>query len=71
MPSVKELATLVDYRVTHPAIDEDVFPNTPNNNMWSSTPDARDPQYAWVVDFAYGSVGHVTKGTALQVRCVK
>lgn len=71
VPTVKELATIVDESTTFPCVDEEVFPDTPTKDMWSSTPDARDPANAWVVDFATGTVGRVKKTTTLQVRCVK
>lgn len=71
VPNVKELASLVDESTIAPAIDSEVFPNTPAARMWSSTLDARDAKYAHGVDFTLGNPGHFLKTDAYQVRCVK
>jgi hypothetical protein len=55
LPTVKELASLVDRGCNGPAIDTVAFPNTPNYTYWSATPEVRYAQ-AWSVDFAAGYV---------------
>jgi hypothetical protein len=70
-PNVRELASIVDESTSFPAIDEEVFPGTPTANMWSSTPEAGDIKYAWMVEFTDGGTGVATKVTTLQVRCVR
>ena len=56
LPTREELQSLVDYTRLNPAIDTEVFPDTPANYFWSSSPAASAPDYAWVVNFACGHV---------------
>jgi hypothetical protein len=55
VPDIKELASLVDYSQSHLAIDSTIFPATPNDQYWSSSPYALDAFYGWVVHFYYGA----------------
>lgn len=55
MPNVKELASLVDTARQNPTIDPATFPNSPNDELWSSTPFAQDAFYGWVVHFTFGA----------------
>jgi len=70
-PNVKELASLVDESNSFPAIDEDAFPGTPAAEQWSSTPDASDSAYAFVVDFSDGGVAVAPVATKNRLRCVR
>ena len=56
LPNVKELASLVDTEAADMAIDAAVFPATPHDHFWCSTPYSADAFYAWVVHFYFGSV---------------
>ena len=56
LPTRFELESILDLGRYNPAIDPDLFPNAENDWHWSSSPDASDPDCAWVVDFDYGSV---------------
>jgi len=56
VPNVKELSTIVDRRHINQAIDPTIFPDTPNDRFWSSSPYAADAFYGWVVDFFDGAV---------------
>lgn len=51
LPNIKELATLTERQCVRPAINSALFPNTPADDYWSSTPSLSDPQRAWVVAF--------------------
>jgi len=56
LPSIHELASLVDLNRFRPAIRTDVFLYTPESNYWSSTPSITGDQGRWVVILNYGEV---------------
>ena len=58
LPTVKELASLVDERRADPAIDTALFPATPALRFWSSTPSAGDAAHLWTVHFGSGHIGN-------------
>jgi hypothetical protein len=64
LPTVKELASIVDRTKSKPAIDEDYFPDTVSSYYWSSTTLANISGYAWYVDFFYGYVRYNSKKTS-------
>jgi hypothetical protein len=72
LPTMKELQTIVDPGQTSPAVDPDLFPDTPPESFWSATgwveaPDLR----SWHVDFALGNAQYLLGTTPFHVRCVK
>ena len=71
LPSVKELFTIVDGTRELPAIDLNVFPGTPGEIFWSSTPDLALASDAWAVRFHNGSVRTGPKASLYLVRCVR
>ena len=72
LPQVKELASLLDMGCRAPAIAASVFPATPQDKAWSSTPFAQRPNIAWTVDFADSYVQNQTGiGNPLYVRLVR
>ncbi|MFP8781072.1 DUF1566 domain-containing protein [Hydrogenophaga sp. RWCD_12] len=59
LPNIKELASLTDLAVggaaaIHPA----AFPGASGTFLWSSSPYAGDPYYAWYIYFGYGTVNY-------------
>lgn len=56
IPTVKELASLVDRCVNAPAISKDFFPGTSPSSFISSTRNANDAASFWYVDFNDGTV---------------
>ena len=70
LPNIKELTSIVDYRVGEPAIDETVFPNTNSSNYWSASDVASIPN-AWFVEFVGGGTLHGSKNGNYSVRCVR
>lgn len=56
LPNVKELSSILDRNQINPAINEDIFPATPNHQFWTATPNTTDAFYAWLVDFYDGQV---------------
>lgn len=86
VPSIKELATLVDLEAPYPgplgvepAIDTHAFPDTPATQFWSSTPLVGQTESAWYVDFYiddtwYGGgieLDNEDAATPDRVRCVR
>ena len=55
LPLRPELDSIVDLSRYNPAIDTDFFPGTHAAGYWTASPDASDPEYAWLVYFNYGS----------------
>lgn len=51
LPNLKELATITERSCLRPSINTDLFPNTPSDDYWTSTPSVLDPDRAWVVAF--------------------
>lgn len=56
LPNRNELASLVERKCADPAINQNIFPGTEPSDYWSSSPDAKDANRAWSVDFFYGKV---------------
>jgi Protein of unknown function (DUF1566) len=58
LPNIKELTSIVDRSTASPAIRLDVFPATPMNGLWTSTPVVVvDPSFqgGWYVDAVFGA----------------
>ncbi len=70
LPSVVELATLVDSGVDLPSIDPS-FAGTQTTNYWTSTPVASAKALAWTVKFDFGEVIPLLTDTKIPVRCVR
>lgn len=71
LPSVKELATLVDASRFTPAVQASAFPGSFSTYFWSSSSYANDGNLAWGVTFD-GSAYKGDKATAAyNVRCVR
>lgn len=51
LPNTKELESLVEFQCVLPSINLSVFPNTPSDLHWSSSPSANGSNYAWIVNF--------------------
>lgn len=73
LPSVKELASLTDKGCNDPAIDTTVFPATPSNAFWSSSPYVYSgiSQGAWSVSFGTGGVSGLSRYGGYPVRLVR
>lgn len=71
LPTVKELATLVEYDRPSP-IDLSLFPATPSLWYWSSTPFQRQATRAWFVAFGSGDISiERIDNQSLHVRLVR
>jgi hypothetical protein len=56
VPNRNELASLVNWRCSSPAIQRSRFPGTPSTSVWTSSP-ATVAGFVWYVDFTDGNVG--------------
>lgn len=73
LPTLKELASLVDASVADPGptIDSTAFPGTPGQQFWTSTPHAGIPGNVWTVYFGNGMSSYGDSGLSNYVRCVR
>ena len=76
LPNRRELLSIVNWSKTNPAIDEKIFPATPNSFFWTSSSRAKDHLEAWYVDFRSGRTYNgypdsFDKTTMYHVRCVR
>ncbi len=71
LPNKNELESLVEQRCVSPTINTMVFPNTPSNWFWSSSPGAGFSNNAWSVGFDYGHVFDHGKDYDYRVRLVR
>lgn len=51
VPNLKELSTITERSCVRPAVNATVFPNTPSDDYWTSTPSVTDPSRAWSIAF--------------------
>lgn len=71
LPNIKELTTITERLCVRPAINETVFPNTPPDDFWTSTPSLQDPLRSWVVAFFNASHSIKEKDRFIYVRLVR
>ncbi|WP_416305590.1 DUF1566 domain-containing protein [Neptunicella sp. SCSIO 80796] len=71
LPNMKELNTIVERQCVRPSINSTVFPDTPSDDFWTSTPSMIDGQRAWVVAFFNGSNSIKQKTLFPYVRLVR
>jgi Protein of unknown function (DUF1566) len=74
LPTVKELRSIVDFRVAEPGpvIDQVAFPGTPVESFWASSPCAGGlAPYMWSIFFRSGYTGGSGPGSKNGVRCVR
>jgi len=72
LPSIKELATLVDEDRVSPAIDVSAFPGVaPDVWFWSSTVSAPSPPEQWALNFNDGFSYFRSTSSTSYVRCVR
>ncbi len=70
LPTIKELAGIVELHCAHPAINLGLFPNTANQHYWSATQFATDPTMHWQVQFATGDSQNVKDSTPAALRLI-
>jgi len=71
VPSIKELASIVDHRCTEPSINVGVFLATQSQNYWSNTSGISNMNSAWVYQFASGLNSLHAKTSNVYLRLVR
>jgi hypothetical protein len=71
LPTVLELASIVDFTATSPSIDSVAFPGTSAGLYWTSTLLAVNPHNAWFVSFIAGATDFVYATDVNMARCVR
>ena len=71
LPNLKELASITERQCVRPAINESLFPNTPSDDFWTSTPSLLDANRAWVVAFFNSSNAIKQKNLFVFARLVR
>lgn len=71
LPTITELAGLIDYTRHSPAIDIARFSDTQSSAYWTSSPVASSPDYAWFVYFLNGYVNGDHRDSYAWVRAVR
>jgi hypothetical protein len=72
LPTVKELATIVDYRATSPAVDVNAFPGTATaDSYWTSTAVSGFSNKAWLVQMRGYLANGVDPTGVAHARCVR
>lgn len=72
LPTVDELASIVDYNSFLPAVSNNYFKDiVMPAGFWSSSPSAAGPSYAWIVIFDDGYLGTCVKSWNYYLRLVR
>lgn len=71
LPTLEELASLVHFGRSAPAIDTAYFPNTKSGFYWSHSPDAKLQGRAWAVNFQFGYSAPIPRDNGRHVRLVR
>lgn len=72
LPNIRELQTLVEDACADSSINYVIFPNTPAQDYWTSSPSISSPNQAWAVSFSVGLWGAFPlKTSLLPIRLVK
>ena len=71
LPNIRELSTLVELQCANPAVNSEIFPNTPTTHVWSSSPYNFYTHYSWYVDFANGAPTYDLRTAMKNIRLVR
>ncbi len=71
LPNVRELSTLIELQCANPAVNTEVFPNTPSSHVWTSSPYNFYTHYSWYVDFANGAPTYDLRTATKTIRLVR
>ena len=71
LPDIKELSSLIEQQCYNPSINENMFPDTPAEQYWTSSPYASSARYGWNVSFYLGYNHHNFKTDEFFIRLVR
>jgi hypothetical protein len=72
LPTLVELASLVDYTIAPPGPTINAaFPGTPSDYFWTSSPYVDSAGSGWVINFSSGRTNYLAVGEKAWVRCVR
>ena len=71
VPNIKELATITERSCVRPASNETLFPNSRNDDYWTSSPSVTDTDRAWVISFDNSSNSLKDKSLFVFTRLVR
>lgn len=71
LPTIKELATIIDESLMLPAVEAQVFSGLNGYETWSSTPMASAPQFAWSMHLGFGLTVPQSTSNGYRARCVR
>lgn len=73
LPNIKELVSIVERECVSPAINQDLFPNTPSDSYWTSSPNTNSSliDESWSVAFYNGRIESRDKMQDFYVRMVR
>ncbi len=71
MPNVRELMSMIDYKLYVPAAPEPPFINTTDSEYWSSTTYIENTLNGWSVNFFDGVVRQYLKINTFKIRAVR
>ena len=71
LPTIKELACILDYRGPAPTIDTNYFPKTMSALYWSSTAFACGTDQTWYINFEYDNAYTNYESRSYHVRAVR
>lgn len=71
LPNKNELESIIEDRCYDPAVNTIIFPNTPSNWFWSSSPATNGSTLGWGIFFGNGNVTTSHKGLNNRVRLVR
>ena len=70
LATVKELSSIVELQCENPAINADIFPNTPSFHFWTATPFTNKNQSHWLIQSQYGENHTDLDSTLAHIRLV-
>ncbi|KAF7768738.1 hypothetical protein PCIT_a3228 [Pseudoalteromonas citrea] len=71
VPSVKELASIIEHQCVEPAANTSVFTDALDENYWSSTTAIKQIDHAWAYQFADGKNNIKAKTSDVFLRLVR